>query len=222
MTARRRIVWALLFAYFVGIPAVVVIMCSGTRYGQTPLEPNPAGEPLPRPDIVRVSPYVSDGDIRQLELQLSSAISNYVKLDPGDRSFRIQFVSEVWQDGKVVRTTREGGTTLTGPGVVCISLVGANIQNRPWYRKTMVLTDRTGPTSWYHDIETPVFKGNDRAVSARAMRKVAELSHDAPVTVWRLMAGAGSNTERLRESFEDMAKRVEWALLLKISLDGQQ
>ncbi len=91
------------------------------------------------------------------------------------------------------------------------------LENEKDYLKlTTVISDSDGYSSVSFTIPKHLC---ELSYSKQDIQDTIEVEDGNNIVVWGLMVGEGATRQKFDESIEDMGKRVEWALVLKIRID---
>jgi hypothetical protein len=182
----------------------------------------PVANPGPPQGIVRVSSSdLFSGDLKRLEPHLGLT-SGCVKLEYQGPMVKLKLEPEVWHKGKRERSMGGMGTTLSGPSELSVSLGEATDgQGKPRYRMIAALSSSNGYVASTTHVDAPQLKQPTSSRGPKGLARQTDLANGQSLAVWGYMAGEGANESRGDESVEEMAKRVEWALVLRITV-GQQ
>jgi len=181
--------------------------------GQPPQQP-------PQNGVVRITPCeLFTGELKRLEPHLGLT-SGCVKLDYNGPAVPIKLRVEVWKNGKVAGEAGILGTTLSGPGEASISLKEAtDSKGQAKYQVVMVLSKDNGYLSFTSQVDVPRLKGQVKSRGPKQLGEPVELSKDKSVAVWSFEAREAGGMIDGNESVDATAKRVEWALVFKLSLE---
>ena len=176
----------------------------------------------PKPPAARVSPAeLFTGELKKLEPHLGLTASGCVAVEPagGEQAFYLQL--EEWKDGK--RADSLPGLSLTSgkPFEVSVSVrEDPGRFGKPMYR--VVVAWSGGGKSESRAGRVAIFETGDglTVYPKKPLARAIDLEERGSAVVWGLMAGKlRDSTIDPKESVEEMAKRVPWALVLRIQSD---
>jgi hypothetical protein len=171
--------------------------------------------PPPTATVVRVSPSaLFTGELKRLEPHLGLT-TGCVRLDHVGSTLQVKLSCEIWEGGKVAKEAGSLGTTLAAENEASLSLREIMENGKKTGHFTIALSGSQGYVASTGQVDLPMLSRGSKSLSGPL-----ELSMGRPTAVWGLMAGEGSGRIDGDESIEDMAKRVEWALILKIAMKG--
>jgi hypothetical protein len=185
--------------------------------------------------VVRVSPEeFATGDLKRLVSHLELSAGR-VKLERSGPPMNCEILLEIWKNGKFDRKLG-GSSNGSIPNDISISLQGVpGPDGTQKYHVVVVETTEQRSTHWYFDlfpvtltstgqasfastIEPPQFAQKDLGHLMRTLDKATDLTAQHPVTIWCYGGGHGAETSKGNETIDDVAARVEWALVAKLSL----
>jgi hypothetical protein len=179
-------------------------------------------EDKPKPSAARVRPAeLFTGELKKLEPHLGLTASGCVAVEPAGvaQAFYLQF--EEWKDGKRAETLPGLSLTSGKPFEVSFSVrEDPGRFDKPMHR--VVVAWAGGGKTDSRAGRVAIFETGDglTAYQAKPLAKAADLEEKGSVVVWGLMAGKlRDSTIDPKESVEEMAKRVPWALLLRVTSD---
>jgi hypothetical protein len=152
------------------------------------------------------------GDLARLAPHLELSDYGCVKTSfVGNKKFSAEV--EIWQNGQA-KAFAFGGNDPRTEGLVSFSLREIrNDKNEAKYR----LTVAGGGLKSSREFDLPKVQMSNGITSQR-LSKETTVKDGVPVAIWVMSAGEGSLTIR-DESIEAHARRVEWAMVLKIRFD---
>jgi hypothetical protein len=176
----------------------------------------------PKPPVARVSPAeFFTGELKKLEPHLGLTASGCVAVEPagGEQAFYLRL--EEWKGGKRADTLPGLSLTSGKPFEVSVSVrEDPGRFEKPMYR--VVVAWAGGGKSESRAGRVAIFETGDgvTAYPVKPLAKAIDLEGKGSVVVWGLMAGKlRDSTIDPKESVEEMAKRVPWALLLRVMSD---
>ena len=185
------------------------------------------GEPSRRP--LRLSPSeLFPGELKHLEPHFGLTASGCFKLDcsvPGlpegttVRPLPVQVQLQLWKNG-----TGTSLNTIT-PSLSDSCDLSVSVREVPHakegvrYRVTIAVNSKGGNSFATEDISLPTAgkEAAPRFMTVRKLDKGLEVKSKEPVAVWVLASEKGTGQPAADESIEQVARRVEWALLLSVS-----
>jgi hypothetical protein len=153
------------------------------------------------------------GDLARLEPHLDLTGSGCVKLDyQGTRKLLVSL--EVWENGKAKALSPiPFSYEPARAGDLSMSVRETTHDGKPKYK---IIVSSGGATfSMYVDI--PSIK--DSLTSVKRLSDSISAKEGRAVPIWALNKGKGSGEFHHDESVEEMAKRVEWSLVVKVAIE---
>ncbi|MDQ0338425.1 hypothetical protein J2S00_001209 [Caldalkalibacillus uzonensis] len=89
-------------------------------------------------------------------------------------------------------------------------------EDQSQYFVSVAFTDESGYASARFDI--PVFEG-PIGIRPHTLQEKREVKAGESMAVWVLVAGEGSDYYRIGETIEELVQRVEWALVIKVTVE---
>jgi hypothetical protein len=186
------------------------------------------GEPSKRP--LRLSPSeLFQGDLKRLEPHSGLTASGCFKLDcsvsglpEGSTAppLPVQVQLQLWEEGKA-RSLSSMTPSLSDPCELSISVREVpQAKEGVKYRVTAALGGKGGNSFATEDVPLPKAEKElqPRFLTIRKLEKKVEVKPKESVAVWVFACEKGTGKAVADESFEQVAKRVEWALLLSVSV----
>jgi hypothetical protein len=166
---------------------------------------------------IRISPSILfTGELARLYPHLDLAACGCVKVDfEGPKTLVVEL--DVWQNGKAKPLT--AGSCKAYPfkaGEISLSVRETVKEGKEKYK--IIITGGGATFSLYADM--PAVK--DRSSNTKILDKTVTVAEASTVAVWAFNVGKGTDYISGEESVEETAKRVEWALVLKISVEKKQ
>jgi hypothetical protein len=154
-------------------------------------------------------------------------ISGAVQIEYAGPEKFISYGYEIWKNGEVVKPISWGGSSMPVPfsGKLTVSMaeVGEYTAD-PKIRLILALVSETKNESGF--CSNTSFIPNNRPKEAfscpKQLAKPLVVSEGKEVAIWAYMCGKESGNERVFESYDDMAKRMEWALVIKVRIGKDQ
>lgn len=188
-----------------GLVAGLCLLCAGQDV---------RGQPKADKDSIRFTPApLFQGELRQLEPHLSLTASGRVRVDfEGEKSFTAETV--LWQDGKPkVIPLCSSSSNQAGEWTFSVR-EAVDRRDGKWKYKVILGGPGSAVTQY---VDFPLVKGGIGGTATSSRGKKVVVKEGASVAICGLMAGRGSNLWSGSESIDEMAKRVEWAFVLKIA-----
>ncbi|MED4729927.1 hypothetical protein P9597_17605 [Aneurinibacillus migulanus] len=203
---KKLSVWATIITFAL---LIMIIGCSG--------EGDKDKKDMPAEGMVHISPSsLFDGETKKLEPHLGLT-SGAVKVQyEGPRHMMI-VMYEIWENGTLKQKSEGLGYSIEKGGFdgeFSVSLREEDKEKKS-YAMTTVFSKKDGYASSVTSI--PGYK-SAAGSSPRPLQQVINVSDKEEIPVWGWVAGKGSEVSDFSEPFEEMAKKVEWALLLKIHM----
>jgi hypothetical protein len=172
--------------------------------------------PAPSVTTIHIKPSeLFKGELKRIEPHLSLTCG-CVHLDYEGPQINLRLEVEVWINGKLTKRSDFQQGTWNGSGDASISI--KNVIDKDGKEKLQVITVLQSEgisLSSTSKVDLPVLK--EAGYGPKTLAEAIDLPGAEPVAVWGYMGGKGSGNHRGNESIEEMAKRVEWALVLKLS-----
>ncbi|MFO0969212.1 MAG: hypothetical protein U0793_26960 [Gemmataceae bacterium] len=151
------------------------------------------------------------GELARIAPHLDLTASGCVKIEyVGTKKIVAEL--ETWRDGKA-KSSALGWIDAVAAGEVSYSVREVrDDEGKKRYRFTLAAQG----TTVQKNVDMPTVN-LDLGVSSTNLDKQVPTKDDATVAVWVMTAGRGSDHTR-RESIEERARRVEWALVLRITV----
>ena len=194
--------------------AAFVAICTSRMlesHAQTP-DPNAS---------IRVSPAeLFTGELKRLEPHLGLISTGCFKVDYDGPELMLKSQVQVWRDGN---PNPPGGssTRITGPCEVSISVREVcEPKGMTKYEVTVAVSSKSGRTfdKVRYDLPELTGEGELKFRHTTSLVQPVSVHGDKPVPVWGFAQGRGS-IPGTADLLEEMAKRAEWALVLKLSMD---
>lgn len=173
------------------------------------------------------------GDMQRIEPHLGLSSSACLNVDPHGKKIPLFLHFLVWHNGKVVRnqymnpTQVEEATEITFSLKEELVLPGQKILGEAYdgkgqvYRAVVALPGQSSSSFFVR----PVLKENAAGVGPMYQKKpkAADLKEGQDFDFWGLFAGDGDiGRTSGEETLEEKAKRVEWAIVLRLSLQDYE
>ena len=163
-------------------------------------------------EVVFTPSILFRGDLARIAPHLELAGVGCVKLSfVGER--RLDAFVDVWNEGKCETFSLGTSDPITEREA---SLTVREIRDeagKGQYRITLA----HGGTTGRRNIEIPMV-AKETAVLTSGFTKEARRDNKTPVPIWIMAAGKGAVPTQILEDLEERAKRVEWAMVVKIAL----
>jgi hypothetical protein len=212
---RRSIALALLVAVFLAAG------CHGSQNG-------------PAKTVVRITPEeLFTGDLKRLQPHLGLT-TGYVKLACDGPGVPAEIAIEIWKNGKLLR--HHGGSSGLLPDEISISVKEvADRDGKDKYRVVIAekavrrelrwnygvlphIVTSGGSSSLTTDVDVPRLSEESSLRAVEILKEPIELTKDHPVVIWAYVAGRHAGETKPGETIEEAVSRVEWALVVKMSL----
>jgi hypothetical protein len=167
--------------------------------------------------VIRVDPCdLFQGHVARLEPHLHFSATVCAKIEFQGKNLPIRIELLVWHNGEPVKVPGPLNEILRGPSEITFSMRrdGTCKDGNDRYLVTIALPGRTSS----FQMCKPALQDDWGGASSQRLRETAELSSEKPVALFRMIAGKGSNQWSSDESFVATAKRVEWGMVLQVSL----
>jgi RNA polymerase sigma factor (sigma-70 family) len=221
LTKIKRVMVLLLLA---GLLLGGVVFGVALAQGKNRSTGTPARVPL------RLSPSdLFAGELKRLEPHFGLAASGCFKLDRTVKGLPegttlprqpVQVHLQLWENGKA-RSVSSMTPTLSERAELSISVREVpHMKEGVRYRVTTSLGSRGGNSFTTEDVPLPKRKNEleSRFMTVRKLDQALEIKDRRPITLWVLACEKGGSKIEANESLEQLAKRVEWALVLSIGV----
>jgi hypothetical protein len=156
------------------------------------------------------------GELARLEPHLELTGSGCVKVDfAGKKKLMVELV--IWEKGKP-RPLGPAWTESASPGEITFTVRKVKEDGKGKYRVIVA----PGFGSYTTDVDVPALKDPRPASTTRGLSKVVQDREGVPVAVWLLSSGEGVWWFKGGETLEERAKRVEWSLMLQVTVGTKQ
>lgn len=168
-------------------------------------------------DVMEISPsQLFQGDTKKLEPHLGWT-AGAVKIKYGGSKEYLKISYEIWENGALKQRSGAMATSIDSmfDGEVSVSLKELQPEGQTQkYNVNLVISEPNGYSRAAFTIDK--FDGNlIRGLSPMTWPKTEVVDADKEVAVWGLMA---ANKFRTGNSIEEQAKNVDWAFVVKISI----
>lgn len=169
------------------------------------------------PDAIAVvrSAKLFRGDTERIEPHLGLITSGCCEVEWKDRAGTLQPTLQVWKNGQAQKPMLVGKTSLPVDEVSISLKDGRNADDVRRLEVTVVLRGPRGYVAYRDFLDKPTSK--KASGTPITLPRATPIQEGQPTPVWGFMMGKGTDHVDGAESIQDMAKRVEWALVLSVT-----
>jgi len=202
---------------FIGMLLLGFIYVLWGRHGVSPT--NSTTQSINEPTFVRVSPSeLFQGDLKRLAPHLDFLATGSVKLETNGQIW-VTMDLEEWNNGKS-RPHGGGGSRVAGPAECSYSIrsiVGTNGRSQYSLCESIAQNGTTSSSRTSFDQPKEGASG-DKEIRHKSITENVELSEGESTTLWGylIFKPGEANSKAAHESIDEMAKRAEHAIIVKI------